>query len=108
MLRPRIHGLYRRAQRGIDLLGVSERGLVAMVSVGDEERALGDVVGDGPHRLWARYLGEPVLHVVGGRKASDELARFERTVEQAVRIPIEHETRRQVGPSGAEQLEPIF
>ena len=97
-----------RCRGRIDLLGVPERGLVAVMPVGDEQRARLDVVDDGPHRLGRAHLGERVLDAVRGLERGHHLGGVQRAVEHARRIAVEHEAGREVGLRRAEELEPVF
>ena len=97
-----------RSPAALDLLASSERRLVAVVPVGDEERRARDALDDGAHGVARAHLRERVMHAVRRRELGERLGRIERRVELAARVAVEHEAGAQVGPRRAEQLQPVF
>src|SRR5207245_2164203 len=70
--------------------------------------AFADVVDDRPDRVEREDLGHAVLDVVWRGEGGDDFARVERPVEDAPRVAVEHETRRQVRSRRAKELEAIL
>jgi len=94
-----------RARRGgVDLAGVAERGLVAVVAIGDEQRRGGDLLRDRAYRIGVRHLREHVPDAVLRLELADDPGRLQGRAQGVRRIAVQHEARAQVRPRGAESL----